>query len=67
MYKRILLATALGVFAWASIDVSYWNWYRFPDMFACSALIDQGVGWLAGGTVISLILGRQKLSEITTQ
>lgn len=65
--KRVLLATALGIFAWASIDVSYWNWYRFPDLFACSALIDQGIGWLLGGAAIALILGRPKHADTAAQ
>jgi len=58
--KRIIFAALLGVFAWMSIDVSYWNWYRFPTMFMTAQLIDQGVGWLLAGVAIALGLGRDR-------
>lgn len=46
----------LGVFAWASVDVSHWVWYRFPDAMTLAALIEQGVGWLLVGAAMGLIL-----------
>lgn len=55
---RIWLATLIGIAAWLSIDVSYWNWYRFPDMYAVSQLIDQAVGWMLMGVGIALVLGK---------
>jgi hypothetical protein len=60
---RTLLATALGLFAWASIEVSYWNWYRFPDAYALGTLIEHTVGWLLGGVAIALALGRPKPAQ----
>ncbi|HPF38571.1 MAG TPA: hypothetical protein P5081_17430 [Phycisphaerae bacterium] len=56
--RRVALAFLIGVIGWLSIDVSYWNWWRFPDMYALSQLIDQGVGWLLSGIAIVLVLGR---------
>jgi hypothetical protein len=55
---RAFFGLLLGLLAWLSIDVSYWNWYRFPDLFTASQLIDQGVGWLLSGAAIALALGR---------
>lgn len=52
---RVLLVTLMGVFAWLSVDVSFWNWYRLPTGMAISGLIDQGAGWLLGGLVIAAI------------
>jgi len=52
---RVLAIGALGVFAWLAIDVSYWNWYRFPDEFALMGLIDQAAGWLLAGVPIAAI------------
>ncbi len=56
--SRTLVAGAIGVAAWLSIDVSYWNWYRFPDEMAMAGLIDQTAGWLLSGGAIALVLGR---------
>lgn len=61
--RRALLAGLLGVFATLSIDVSYWNWYRFPDGMVVASLIEQGVGWLLAGAAISAILLRQTKSK----
>jgi hypothetical protein len=46
----------LGVFEWLDINVSYWNWYRFPTAYTAAALIEQIVGWTLAGVVMALIL-----------
>jgi hypothetical protein len=58
--SRAVTGMALGVAAWLSIEVSYWNWYRFPDAYTLGTLIDQGVGWLLAGAAIGLTLGRPR-------
>jgi hypothetical protein len=65
---RMLLGGAMGIFAWASIDVSYWNWYRFPGAFTRAQSIEQGVGGLVTGLAIALVLGRsgRRPAEWTT-
>lgn len=50
-----LLGGAMGLFAWASIDLSYWNWYRFPTLFTEAQLIDQVAGWTITGLVVGII------------
>lgn len=50
----------VGVFAWLSIDVSYWNWHKFPMEFTRTSLMDQAAGWLFAGLVIGLVLGRPR-------
>jgi hypothetical protein len=55
---RVLLATLIGVAAWVSIDVSYWNWYRFPTGFALGSLIDQAAGWFLAGLGMAAVLPR---------
>ncbi|MCB9855798.1 MAG: hypothetical protein H6818_08925 [Phycisphaerales bacterium] len=57
---RIYLAMLMGIAGWLSIDVSYWNWYRFPDMYAVAQLLDQGAGWLLSGIGIAMVLGGAK-------
>jgi len=53
---RVLLVVLMGVFAWLSLEASYWNWYRFPDEFALFELIDQAGGWLCGGLMIAAMV-----------
>ena len=53
--KRVVLATLIGLVAWLSIDVSYWNWFRFPGSFIAGELVDQVVGWFAAGLVMAFI------------
>ena len=60
--KRVLLATLVGVVAWLSISISYWNWYRFPGEFITSELIDQVIGWFLAGVVMAFIVRRAVLS-----
>ncbi len=54
---RVLAITAIGIVAWLSIDVSYWNWYRFPTMFTVSQLVDQAAGWFLSGLAIAALVG----------
>ncbi len=52
----------LGIFAWISIDASYWNWYGFPTTMLQASLLEQAGGWMLAGFVMSLILGRHRAS-----
>jgi hypothetical protein len=54
--KRVAFAALFGLAAWMSIDVSYWNWYRFPGEFVSGELIEQVVGWLLVGLVMAFIV-----------
>lgn len=57
---RVMAAVAIGVTGWVSLDVSYWNWYDFPDQVILGSLIDQGVGWLLSGLCIAALVGGSK-------
>jgi hypothetical protein len=50
---KVFLSTLLGLFAWLSISVSYWNWYGFTGAFTSAELIDQLGGWFFGGLVLA--------------
>ncbi len=54
--QRVLMVAALGVFAWLSISISYWNWYGFPTSFILAEGLDQFLGWLVAGLVIAKIV-----------
>jgi hypothetical protein len=53
--QRVLIVAALGLFAWFSISISYWNWYNFPTSFILAEGLDQFLGWLVAGLVIAKI------------
>lgn len=53
---RILFVTLLGLFAWLSISVSYWNWYGFPLDFITAEGIQQIGGWLITGLALAAIV-----------
>jgi hypothetical protein len=53
---RVAAVGLLGVFEWLDINVSYWNWYKFPTAFTLAALVEQVVGWTLAGLVMALIL-----------
>jgi hypothetical protein len=56
--RRVMVAGLMGLFAWAAIQVPFWNWYRFPFDFTLGILIQQVVGWLLAGAAIAWWLGR---------
>ena len=60
--KRIAIATLIGLAGWASIDISYWDWYRFPGNFISGEMIEQVFGWLLTGAAMAFIL-RTKSTE----
>jgi hypothetical protein len=53
---RVGAVGLLGVFEWLDINVSHWNWYKFPTAFTLAALVEQLVGWTLAGLVMTLIL-----------
>jgi hypothetical protein len=54
--KRVIIAVLIGLTGWASIAISYWNWYRFPKEFILAEGFDQVVGWLLSGLVLAFII-----------
>ena len=58
--RRMLIAAVAPIFAWLSVLVPYWNWYRFPGDFTWAALVEQLIGWLLAGAVMAWWLGRRE-------
>lgn len=56
--KRVMIAGALGLFAWFTISLPHWNWYMFPTQFTVGTLLEQVIGWLLAGAAIAWWLGR---------
>lgn len=57
---RVLMITGMGLFAFLSVNVPMWNWYRFPVDFTLGQMTGHVVGWLLGGIAIAWWLGRAK-------
>ena len=57
---RVLMGTAMGVAAWLSVSVPYWNWYRFPMDFTIGALLDSGLGLAIASLPMAWWLGRHR-------
>lgn len=55
-FCRVLTVAAIGLAATAAIDVSYWNWYNFPDHMVIGSFVEQGVGFLVMGLGVAAIV-----------
>lgn len=58
--RRVLVAAALGAFAWLAVSVPYWNWYQFPLDFTLGSLLGQVIGWTVSGAAMAWWLGRRQ-------
>ena len=56
---RALIVTAMGLFAWLSVNVSYWIWFGFPLDFVLAEAVDQIAGWLLGGIALAAIVRKR--------
>lgn len=58
--RRAIAGSMLGLISFTSIDVSYWNWYRFPDKMIQGEFCVEVIGWVITGLAIALVLGSVK-------
>lgn len=54
--RVVWLSMLLGLFAWAVVHVSHWNWYGFPGDYTAAALLDEVVGWTLAGIAMGWVL-----------
>jgi hypothetical protein len=54
--RRMMIAALLGLFAWLSISVSYWNWYGYPLVYVTGEALDQIIGWALGGLAMAKLV-----------
>lgn len=57
-FCRVLGVVAFGLVAWLSVDISYWNWYRFPTPVMLGSMIEHGVGYFLAGLGIAALVGK---------
>jgi hypothetical protein len=64
-WTRVGLVTLLGLFAFVTVVVPYWNWYSFPADFVASEAIEHVVGWFLAGLAMAAIVRapRGKVAE----
>ena len=55
-WTRVGFVTLLGVLAFVTIIVPYWNWYSFPADFVAGEAIEHAVGWFLAGLVLAAIV-----------
>ena len=55
-WTRVGFVTLLGVFAFVTVIVPYWNWYSFPADFVATEAIEHVVGWFLAGLVLAAIV-----------
>lgn len=55
-WTRVAIVTLLGIFAFVTVIVPYWNWYSFPADFVTSEAIEHAVGWLLAGLALAAIV-----------
>jgi hypothetical protein len=53
---RVVFVTLLGLFPLLSVDLPYWNWYRFPSAYTAAQFVEHLVGYLVGGLVVAAIV-----------
>jgi hypothetical protein len=59
-WTRVGLVTLLGLFAFVTVVVPYWNWYSFPADFVASEAIEHVVGWFVAGLAMAAIVRAPK-------
>ena len=64
-FRGVIISTVVGVTGWIAILVPYWNWYRFPNEFIATGLIDQAAGFFLTGLLMAFILKTGRVTPST--
>lgn len=59
--NRAWFAFMVGLAAWLSVNVSYWNWYNFPFAYILLEFVDLGIGAFLAGLVIAWLMEKQRV------
>ena len=49
-------AAEWGRFPTLSVDLPFWNWYRFPSAYTAAQFVEHLVGYMVGGLVVAAIV-----------
>ena len=61
-WKRVLIASLLGLLACAAVSSIYWNWYEFPTSFFIAQILDMLIGFFLAGLVICRVVPKSSMS-----
>jgi hypothetical protein len=56
---RVVFVAACGLIPWLDVDVSQWNWYRFPTEYTLAQLVTEVVGYALVGLVLARFIKKQ--------
>jgi len=56
---RVAFVTVAGILAAITTNVSYWNWYGFPERYTVGYMFTEIVGFFVVGIVAALVLKKQ--------
>jgi hypothetical protein len=56
----IAVSFALGLLAWVSTEVSYWNWYSISFPLVAMGLLDSGPGFFLAGSFLGWQLRKSR-------
>ncbi len=62
LFGKAVFVALFGLFAGLEIDLSYWNWYGFPNSYTCAYIVDHVIAWFLGGLVLALFLKKPATS-----
>ena len=57
--SRVGFVLIAGILAAITTNISYWNWYGFPDVYTASYILIEIVGFILVGVVAGLMLRKR--------
>ncbi|WP_395741985.1 hypothetical protein [Prosthecobacter sp.] len=60
---RIAFAAAAGLFAGLMADLPMWIWFESPGRDAAVNIADHVIGWIIGGAVLGIFVGKDPVAE----
>ena len=55
-WSRVRFLVLIGLFGWLTIQVSYWNWFKYPTDYTLAAALEEAIGWFLAGLAIATIV-----------
>jgi len=63
LFGKAVFVAAIGLFAGLEIDLSYWNWYKFPTSYTLAYMFDHVVAWFLAGLVLAWFFKKPAASQ----
>ncbi|HKE44434.1 MAG TPA: hypothetical protein VKB41_07840 [Steroidobacteraceae bacterium] len=66
LWGRVGFGATVGLMAWLTSSVGYWNWYGFPTPYVLAEGFGQVIQWALAALVLTLVM-RRKAAPPTTE